>query len=218
MQRVHLMRPLLVAVSVMILTPAVAYAQPAARGRDRLGATMDATFGGGLHTGEVSDHASRPAPVMRVGGGICRGRHAGILSFSTGMLAGLDESGAPIDFLELSLEPSLRYELTRGAGWRVHVRGGWRWRWLLGDGDLPRTCTVNGGCTAGYYVDSPTYAAHGPTVAIGVGGRTRGDTWGAFGLELGIGHAIIRRPGTNPDLGDTMVSLGLNIALGRGNP
>ncbi len=109
--------------------------------------------------------------------------------------------------------------MTRGRGWRLHVRGGWRWRWLHSTTELPRTCTMNGGCDAGYYRDAPTYAAHGPTVAVGVGGRLRtrpGRHWPAFGAELAIGGGVIRRPGTNPDLNDIVVTRGLNVALGRG--
>ncbi len=121
-----------------------------------------------------------------------------------------------VSYFDLGVEPSLRHELTRGRGVRVHVRAGWRWRWLIGDTEVERLCSFHGGCDGGYYDQTPTYAASGPVLAVGVGGRTAGDYWAGFGAELAVAHAVVDRPGMDPDLDDVLVTLGLNVALGRG--
>lgn len=214
------MRLLLLGVLVTSLTP-LAHADPPRR--DRLGGAADISLGGGIRAGEITDHASRGTSDIRLGGGVSHGRVAYLMSGTMGFLFSLDEmqgySEAP-SFFELGIEPSLRYELTRGAGWRVHVRGGWRKRWLFSLTELPRTCDRNGGCDGGFYDDSPTYRASGPVAAIGIGGRMRGrgrgDHWHALGVELAVAQSEIVRPGTNPDLDDLVITLGLNLAFGRG--
>jgi hypothetical protein len=245
------MRPLVLAASVMLLTPAVAYADgpppppiapppiapPSGSAPpvfqppplvtpprpDRFGVAFDLTAGFGAHLGEVGGHAQRPTGLARAGVGIARGRFAYLISATTSWLGQLEESGTtepgtsvPPSFFEYGLEPSIRYELTRGTGRRFHLRAGWRWRWLKAVTDLPRTCDRNGGCDGGYYVDAPTYGVHGPSLAFGIGRRLRGDMWGAYGVEVAITRGVIRRPGANPDLGDTVVTVGLNLGIGRG--
>jgi hypothetical protein len=210
--------PVAVIALTLLLSPT------AAAPEDKLGGAMDMTIGGALHTGEVADHATRKTMAMRVGGGVMRGPNALLVSFTFGMLSDLAEpttgsawaSEVPTSFIELGAEPSIRRELTRGSGLRVHVRAGYRLRWLVTSSGLPRTCDFNGGCDGGYYFDSPTYRAHGPSAAIGLGFRSAGDTWAGFGAELAVTRATIERPGLNPDLGDTVISLGLNVAMGRG--
>ncbi len=207
-------RPAVVIALTLLLVPTAAAAE------DRLGGAVDITIGGALHTGEVADHAGRSTMAMRMGAGVMRGPNALLVSVSFGMLNDLEEAGTngpfPTSFLEVGVEPSFRRELTRGSGLRAHVRAGYRLRWLFTSTSLPRTCDVHGGCDGGFYWDSPTYRAHGPSAALGLGFRTEGDLWAGFGAELAVTRATMERPGTNLDLGDTVISLGLNVAMGRG--
>jgi hypothetical protein len=184
--------------------------------RDRTGVALDASFGGGLHA--ISDHGTQPTGFLRVGVGVGRGRTALLLSGMIGPLGSIREPmpEADLSYMDLGVEPSLRHDLTRGPGLRVHVRAGWRWRWLLAGQEVERQCSFHGGCDGGYYRETPHYGASGPVFAIGVGGRTRGDYWAGFGAELAVARAVIDRPGMDPDLGDVLVTLGMNVALGRG--
>lgn len=188
--------------------------------RDRLGPAVDVSFGGGLFTGEIADQARDSSILYRLGVGLSRGPWAVLMSANLYMLGDLSEPrtmGTTISYLGVGVEPSLRRELTTGPGVRVHMRLGYGWRWLRGDREVERLCSVHGGCDGGFWSETPTYAAHGPVLAFGLGFRPtmRGDIWPAFGVEVSVAHHDLDRLGMDPDLQDTFVSLGLNIAVGR---
>lgn len=211
--------PGLVAVAVLA-TAGLAAPRPLAA--DPIGVAVDATMGGGLYTGEIADAGAGLAPHVRVGVGVARGPWAGLVDLEMANAFGLreamsDAQPAPptIDFIGLGLGPSVRRELTRGAGLRVHLRVAYTWRWLYGGTEARRTCSVHSDCAGGFWTETPTYSAHGPTLAIGVSARSAQRVWMAVGLELAVGHRVVDRRGHDPDLAGTFITLGLNLAVGR---
>ena len=184
---------------------------------DRLGPAVDITLGGGLYTGEIGDDARRSSLLYRLGAGLSRGPWSLLISGHFYLLGDLSEprTMTTVSYLGVGVEPSIRRELTAGHGLRVHMRAGYAWRWLRGEQDVQRLCDVHGGCDGGFWSETPTYAAHGPVLAVGLGVRLSGDIWPAFGVELAAGHFDLDRRGQDRDLQDNFISLGLNIAIGR---
>lgn len=179
---------------------------------------VDVSIGGGLHTGDVGAQASRLTWEERVGVGVARGPWAVLVS---GELFGLSELQEPTSTVQVSyfgygVEPSVRRELTTGPGLRVHLRLGFGWRRLAGDKEVQRLCDVHGGCDGGFWQETPSYPAHGPVLALGLGyrPRVRGRIWQGFGVELALHHLTLDRKGLDPDLRGTMVSLALNLGVG----
>lgn len=211
-------RMLHVAASLLAASSLALAAAPRAAAAEPIGPAVDISLGGGVFTGAIAEQARDTAILYRLGAGVSRGRWALLVSGHLHMLGELSEprTTMPVSYLGGGVEPSLRRELTTGAGLRVHMRLGWGWRWLRGDREVQRLCDVHGGCDGGYWQETPTYAAHGPVLAFGVGYRVRTrSVWPAFGLELALAHHGLDRRGADPDLRDTFVSLGLNIAVGR---
>ena len=208
-------RARLVIASIVTALAATATARPVRA--DRLGPAVDIAIGGGLFTGDVGAQADRLSLLYRLGLGLSRGPWSALVSGHLYMVKNLSEprTTTPVSYLGGGVEPSVRRELTTGAGLRLHVRLGYAWRWLRGDREVARLCDVHGGCDGGYWSETPVYTAHGPVLAVGVSARMAGDIWPAFGLELALGHFTVDRLGRDPDLRDTFVSLGLNIAVGR---
>lgn len=204
-------------VSVVVAVVAGATARPATA--DPLGPAVDISLGGGTFTGDIADQARDSAVLYRLGAGLSRGPWSALVSAHMYLLGDLSEprTMTSLGYVGWGVEPSLRRELTTGSGLRVHVRLGYGWRWLRGEREVQRLCDVHGGCDGGYWQETPVYAAHGPVLAVGVGYRvaTHGTVWPAFGLELAVAHLDLDRRGADPDLRDTFVSLGLNIAIGR---
>ncbi len=200
------------AASVAVLALVGLFAPPAVA--DRIGPAVDVTFGGAVYTGELA------TPVTfqyRVGVGVARGPWALLVSGHMSQLRQLDEPREvePVSYFGGGVEPSVRRELTAGPGLRMHVRLGYAWRWLGGDRDVTRLCDVHGGCDGGFWRETPSYRADGPVLAFGVSGRLRGGIWPAFGLELAAHHVTLDRKGLDPDERGTLISLGLNLAVGR---
>lgn len=193
-------------------------AGPAGRAAaDPIGPALDIAIGGGVFTGDIGADATRLSLLYRIGGGVARGPWAALVSGNLYMVSDLAEPGGleTTSYLGGGVEPSIRRELTTGPGLRVHMRLGYAWRWLHGDHEVQRLCAIHGGCDGGFWLETPNYPAHGPVLAIGVGVRLRGAIWPAFGVELALAHFDLDRKGQDPDLRDTFVSLGLNIAVGR---
>jgi hypothetical protein len=186
---------------------------------DRLGPAVDISLGSGLFTGELGDQA-RPSTIMyRLGAGLSRGAWSMLVSGHFLMLGELSEprTTGSLDYLGVGVEPSVRRELTTGSGLRLHLRLGYGWRWLRGGSQVLRLCDIHGGCDGGYWLETPVYRADGPVLAFGLGWRPRlrGDIWPAFGVELAFSHHTLDRRGADPDLRGTLVSLALNVAVGR---
>lgn len=208
--------PIAVVLATTLATAASASADP-------IGPAFDFSTGGGLYTGAIGDEAGSPAPHLRVGAGVARSGWAALLSVEMPTIFDLKETtpsssqGFPMAFIGVGLGPSIRRELTRGAGLRLHVRLGYTMRWLRGDGEVTRTCDHHGGCDGGFWTETPSYTAHGPTIAFGIGGRfNRRGLWTALGVELHASHLTVDRLGRDPDLRGTYVGLGVNVAIGRG--
>ena len=199
MPRVRLLGP-----AVALVLAGAARAPPAAAGPEdgrpaRLGPAVDIAFGGGLYTGEIGDDARRSSLLYRLGAGLSRGPWSLLVSGHFYLLGDLSEprTMATLGYMGVGVEPSVRRELTAGPGLRLHLRAGYAWRWLRGDRDVQRLCDVHGGCDGGYWSETPTYAAHGPVLAFGLGVRLRGDIWPAFGVELAFAHFDLDRLGHN---------------------
>lgn len=222
MPRARLLPALIAAAIAGGLAPPAAAEDALAPARprpDKVGPAVDISIGGGMFTGEIADQARDTSLLYRIGGGISRGPWAVLMSAHMYLVGDLSEprTMAQVGYLGVGLEPSVRRELTTGSGLRVHMRLGYAWRWLRGDQEVERLCDVHGGCDGGFWSENPVYAAHGPVLAFGLGVRVRvrGDIWPAFGVEVALGHFDLDRLGQDPDLQDTFVSLGLNIAVGR---
>lgn len=197
-----------------VLASLVLVAAPAAA--EPLAPAVDGTIGGALHTGDVGAAASRLTYLERVGVGVARGPWAVLVSGELFGLAHLPEAhvAGQASYFGYGVEPSVRRELTTGPGLRVHLRLGFGWRRLSGDQEVLRLCHVHGGCDGGFWRETPRYPAHGPVLAVGLGYRTPGRIWPAFGVELALHHLTIDRVGLDPDLTGTMISLGLNLGVG----
>jgi len=98
--------------------------------------------------------------------------------------------------------------------WEPYLTVGWRYRWLLGDTPVIRSCDAVGGCDGGFWTETPGYGAHGLAVAIGVQRTFRHcDGYGAVFTELRGERLFLDLPGT-PDVGGGLVMLAAGVSAG----
>jgi hypothetical protein len=109
---------------------------------------------------------------------------------------------------------ALRVELAHSRHYYVHLSTGITRRKFNGVSEVRRSCTVFGGCDAGFYREVPKYEDDAPWMSISAGLRASGRVWPAIGVELGVGPMTIDRSGNAPDEQGAIVWFALNLAVG----
>jgi hypothetical protein len=111
--------------------------------------------------------------------------------------ANLERDTKDLTAIELATDVGYHVRITDGLD--LVVRAGWRWRRLAADSyvAVTRTCNETRECVGGWWSETPTYWASGPTFALGVEDRWRLDTHFIIGmrLEAELGRLQVALPG-----------------------
>jgi len=153
-------------------------------------------------------------PIIWLGAGF-RTRHLGLMLNGDFMgFAPNDESLDGRELISFGAGVEIVGYAPLAGGWELYGRGGRRWRWLGGSGEVIRTCNQTGSCAGGFWPEEPSYDSVGLTAAIGIQ-RTFADrsVAGAVGLELRVEQVAMDLPGRGTVDG-AIVLFGLNLAIG----
>ncbi len=170
-----------------------------------LGAGVDAHVAGG---------ADASAVHLRGAVGVQVGRYAALLVGETMTMTPGDPALDSPTLESRGYGFAVRAELLALPQRFAQLQAGVVWRDLTGAEEVTRTCGEFGGCVAGYYQEVPAYQDAGIFVAGTIGLRTGGPIWAGAGLQLGVAHVAIDRPGTGPDARGVLVWASLTALLG----